>query len=164
MKEVIDVQAWFYIVFGTFFMAFGISALFLAVAGLYGVMSFAVSQRTREMGIRMALGATGSKLVLLTMKRGTFQLAMGLFLGFVLALLAAGPLRTILYKVDVRDPVVLGIVPFALAAAGVLSTLLPARRVARIDPSISLSAECEINAEAAPRSLCAHLMKQVFGV
>ena len=93
------------------------------------------------MGIRMALGARGSKLVLLTMRRGAFQLALGLIVGFVLAQFAVGPLRIILYKVDVRDPLVLAIVPIALAAAGLLATFLPARRVSRIDPVISLNAE-----------------------
>jgi putative ABC transport system permease protein len=141
MKEVLKLQSWFYTVFGTFFMVFGCTALFLAVAGLYGVMSFAVSQRTREMGIRMALGARGSKLVLLTMRRGSFQLALGLTIGFVLAMFAVGPLRGILYKVDVRDPLVLTVVPIVLAAAGLLASLLPARRVTKIDPVSALTPE-----------------------
>ena len=71
---VIDRQTWFYTVFGTFFMAFGFCALFLAAAGLYGVMSFAVTQRTREMGVRSALGARGAQLILLVMRRSVVQL------------------------------------------------------------------------------------------
>jgi ABC-type antimicrobial peptide transport system permease subunit len=141
MKEVIRIQSWFYTVFGTFFMAFGCIALFLAVAGLYGVMSFAVSQRTREMGIRMALGAQGMQLVRLTMRRGVFQLALGLVIGFVLALLAVDPLQVILYKVESRDPIVLVTVLFSLAGAGLLASLLPAHRVTKINPVVALTVE-----------------------
>jgi putative ABC transport system permease protein len=141
MREVIRTQSWFYTVFGTFFMAFGCIALFLAIAGLYGVMSFAVSQRTREMGIRMALGARGPQLVQLTMKRGVVQLALGLAIGFLLALLAVSPLEVILYKVDPRDPLVLITVLASLAGAGLLASYLPARRVRKINPVIALAVE-----------------------
>ena len=106
MKEVIRVQSWFYTVFGSFFMAFGCSALFLAMAGLYGVMSFAVSRRRKEMGIRMALGAQGGQLVRLIMRRAVIQMSLGLGLGLAIGLLAAGPLQPILYKVAPRDPIV----------------------------------------------------------
>ncbi len=141
MEQVIRVQSWFYTVFGTFFMAFGCIALFLAVAGLYGVMSFAVSQRTREIGIRMALGAQGMQLVRLTMRRGMSQLALGLGIGFILALFAVGPLQPILYKVDAHDPLVLATVLAALAAAGLLASFIPAHRVTRIDPVMALNVE-----------------------
>jgi predicted permease len=141
MKEVIRVQSWFYTVFGTFFMAFGCSALFLAMAGLYGVMSFAVSRRKKEMGIRMALGAQGGQLVRLIMRRALIQMSLGLGLGLVFGLLAAGPLQPILYRVAPRDPFVMAIVVLALAAAGFLASFLPARRVTRIDPVLALSAE-----------------------
>ena len=77
LRLVIDRQTWFYRVFGTFFMAFGCCALFLAAAGLYGVMSFAVTQRTREMGVRSALGANGRVLILLIMRKSVVQLAIG---------------------------------------------------------------------------------------
>ncbi len=141
MEEVIRVQSWFYTIFGTFFMAFGCIAPFLAVAGLYGVMSFAVSQRTREMGIRMALGAQGMQLVRLTMQRGVLQLALGLGIGFTLALIAVGPLQPILYKVEARDPLVMATVLAALAAAGILASFIPAHRVTRIDPIVALTVE-----------------------
>ena len=87
-------------------MAFGICALFLAAAGLYGVMSFAVTQRTREMGVRSALGAQGPQLILLVMRKSVIQLAIGLFLGLGLALLASGALQPVLYHVNPRDAAV----------------------------------------------------------
>src|SRR4029077_2503319 len=96
MQRVIDRQTWFYKVFGTFFMAFGLCALFLASAGLYGVMSFTVTQRTREMGVRSALGANGRALVLLIMRKSVVQLAIGLALGLGLAFLASGALQPVL--------------------------------------------------------------------
>jgi putative ABC transport system permease protein len=135
------VQSWFYTVFGTFFMAFGCIALFLAVAGLYSVMSFAVSRRTREMGIRIALGAEGLQLVGLTMRRGLIQLGIGLAIGFALAWLVVDMLRPILYKVESRDPVVLATVLFSLAASGMLASYLPAHRVVRINPVLALAEE-----------------------
>jgi putative ABC transport system permease protein len=141
MKEVIRVQSWFYTVFGSFFMAFGCSALFLAMAGLYGVMSFAVSRRKKEMGIRMALGAQGGQLVRLIMRRAVIQMSLGLGLGLAIGLLAAGPLQPILYKVAPRDPIVMVIVVVALAAAGFLASFLPARRVTRINPVLAISTE-----------------------
>src|SRR4026209_1577052 len=81
MRSVIDRQTVFYTIFGTFFMAFGFCALFLAAAGLYGVMSFAVTQRTREMGVRSALGAPGMQLIALIMRKSGEQLALGLAAG-----------------------------------------------------------------------------------
>jgi predicted permease len=141
LRWVIDRQTWFYTVFGTFFMAFGICALFLAAAGLYGVMSFAVTQRTREIGVRSALGAPGLLLVLLIMRKSVVQLVLGLFLGLGLALLASGALQPVLYHVNPRDPMVLTVVLAALGATSVLATVLPAWRVTKIDPIVALATE-----------------------
>jgi putative ABC transport system permease protein len=141
MRLVIDRQTWFYRVFGTFFMAFGCCALFLASAGLYGVMSFAVTQRTREMGVRSALGANGRALILLIMRKSVAQLAIGLALGLGLALLASGALQPILYHVNPRDGVVFAAVAAMLACVSLAASLLPARRVTRIDPALALSSE-----------------------
>ena len=138
MQAVIDDATWFYRVFGTLFMAFGFAALFLAAIGLYGVMSFSVSQRRREMGIRMALGAKEERLIRLAMQRGIRQLAIGIVLGIGLAALATRPLQIILYEVDARDPVIFGGVVLALALVGVLATYIPARRVSQIHPAEAL--------------------------
>ncbi|MGD8698102.1 MAG: ABC transporter permease [Gemmatimonadales bacterium] len=141
MEDAIAKETWFYWVFGSLFMVFGIMALFLAAVGLYGVMSFAVSRRTQEMGIRMALGADSPNLIRLVMRRGTIQLVIGIVLGVGLAAVAANPLQFILYEVDVRDPAVFGTVIAVLAAAGLLASLVPARRVTKVDPVAALTAE-----------------------
>jgi predicted permease len=141
MEDAISKETWFYWVFGSLFMVFGIMALFLAAVGLYGVMSFAVSRRTQEMGIRMALGAEAPNLIRLVMRRGTIQLAVGIALGIGLAAVAANPLQFILYEVDVRDPAVFGTVVAVLALTGLLASLVPARRVTKVDPVAALTAE-----------------------
>jgi ABC-type antimicrobial peptide transport system permease subunit len=141
MDTVIRERTWFYTVFGTFFGAFGVSALVLAAAGLYGVMSFSVTQRTREMSVRSALGAQGHQLIGLVMFRSTIQLAIGLVLGVLIAFAAAEPLRVVLYYVDPHDPVVFTVVVIALALAGLTASFLPARRVTKVDPAVALSAE-----------------------
>jgi putative ABC transport system permease protein len=141
LRRVIDRQTWFYTVFGTFFMAFGFCALFLAAAGLYGVMSFAVTQRTREMGVRSALGAQRAHLILLVMRKSVAQLVVGLFLGLGLALLASGALQPVLYHVNPRDTAVFAAVIATLAIASLIASFLPARRVTRIDPMLALASE-----------------------
>ena len=122
-------------------MTFGVCALLLAAAGLYGVMSFAVTQRTREMGVRSALGAKGVELIALVMRRSLVQLVIGVVLGLALAIVAAGALRPVLYRVDPRDVTVFAGVVLMLVVVSVLASLLPARRVARIDPVKALATE-----------------------
>jgi ABC-type antimicrobial peptide transport system permease subunit len=141
MRWVIDRQTWFYTVFGTFFMAFGICALILAGAGLYGVMSFSVTQRTREMGVRSALGAQSGQLVFLVMRKCVVQLVIGLFLGLGLALLVSGALQPVLYHVDPRDMAVFVAVTVTLSVASLIASFLPARRVTKIDPVLALATE-----------------------
>ncbi len=141
MKGVIARATWFYHIFGTFFVAFGCAALLLAVAGLYGVMSFAVTQRTREMGVRMALGAHGNQLLGPIMRRSVILLSVGLLLGLGIGLAVSSPLGSFMYRVNPRDPTVIAAVILALALAGLLANLIPARRVTKIDPVVALSAE-----------------------
>ncbi len=141
MRSVIDQQTVFYGIFGTFFMAFGCCALFLAAAGLYGVVSFAVTQRTRELGVRSALGAQGGQLVALIMRRSVVQLAIGLAVGLAIALLGSRLLQPVLYHVNPRDAAVFGVVIATLTLAALSASFLPARRVTRIDPVRALAAE-----------------------
>jgi predicted lysophospholipase L1 biosynthesis ABC-type transport system permease subunit len=141
MDGVIRKQTWQLGIFGWLFMVLGVAALFLAAVGLYGVMSFAVTQRTQEMGVRMALGAPGGRLVSLVMRRGLIQLGIGLGLGLCLGVLAAGPLQMVLFEIDARDPMVFGMVVMTLAVTGLLASLIPARRVTKVDPVTALTPE-----------------------
>jgi ABC-type antimicrobial peptide transport system permease subunit len=127
--------------FGILFMLLGIVALFLSVVGLYGVMSFAVGRRTREIGIRIALGAQNRQLIALTLRKGFFQLGIGLVLGIGIAAVVANPLQWILYEVNARDPVVFLGVMATLAGVGLFASFIPARRATKIDPVVALSAE-----------------------
>ena len=104
-------------------------------------MSFAVTQRTREMGVRSALGAQGGQLILLVMRKSVIQLAIGLALGLALALLASGALQPVLYHVNPRDAMVFAGVVVTLAVASLAASFLPARRVTKIDPVLALAAE-----------------------
>ncbi len=141
MPEVIKAQTWFYTTFGTLFMVFGFVALFLAAVGLYGVMSFSVSQRRTEMGVRMALGASGRSLIALVMRKGMIQMAVGLTIGLILAVLMATPLQMVLFEVNARDPMVFGTIVVTLAVTGLLASFIPARRVTKVHPATALHAE-----------------------
>jgi len=141
MDVVIDRETWFFRSLGGVFIVFGLAALFLAAVGLYGVMSFSVTARTHEMGIRRALGAPGHGLIWLVLRKGVVQLAVGLAIGLALAALAAGPLTVALYQVEPRDPLVFGGVAVTLALVGLVASLIPARRVTRVDPVEALGSE-----------------------
>jgi len=141
MSGVMLRMTWFYPVFGRLFTVFGFTALFLGAIGLYGVMSFVVTQRTREMGIRMALGAESGSLVGLVMRKGMIQLAIGLGIGLALALLVVGPLQLVLYEVNGRDPAVFGMVAATLAMTCLLASFVPAYRITKVDPVTALTSE-----------------------
>ena len=141
MEEALQRPLWFIRVFGTMFMIFGVIALFLASVGLYAVMAFSVSRRTREVGIRMALGAGGGDVVRLVFGQGAVQLAAGLAAGLALALGISRVMTVILFDVQPRDPVVFGGVAAVLTAAGLLACVVPARRAVRADPLVALRAD-----------------------
>ncbi|KPK51907.1 MAG: hypothetical protein AMS22_10105 [Thiotrichales bacterium SG8_50] len=109
-------------------------ALIMAMVGLYSVMAFAVSERTHEIGIRMALGARGGNILTLVTKRGMILTGMGLGIGFVGALALLRCMSGMLYQIRVTDPVTLVIVSMILLAVALLACYLPARRATRIDP------------------------------
>lgn len=123
------------------FMIFGGVALLLAAIGLYGVRAYNVSMRTREIGIRMALGATASDAVRMMLREGMALMAIGAGVGFMLSVAVGKALSTLLYRVDSFDPVVLVAAPSLLAAISLVACYIPARRAAVLDPMVALREE-----------------------
>jgi putative ABC transport system permease protein len=123
------------------FSVFAALGLTLAVVGVYGVMSHAVTQQTHEIGIRMALGADARAIAGLIVKRGSLLLAIGLALGLAGSAAAARLLARQIWHVSSFDPVAFGAVSLILLAAGLQACIWPARRAARIDPIVALRQE-----------------------
>lgn len=121
--------------------SFGLLALVLASMGVYGLMAYSVSQRTRELGIRMALGAQSWQVVHLVLRQGMALAAMGLIVGLAAAFSATRLLAALLYGVNPSDPVVFAGVTILLAAAAFAACYLPARRAVKIDPVVALRFE-----------------------
>lgn len=120
---------------------FGVQALLLAIIGIYGVMSYLVAQRLREFGIRMALGARGPDLQRLILRRTMMLTVFGLIVGLAGSLLLGRFLSSLLYGIDVKDPLTFGVVALVLLAAALLAGLLPARRATRVNPVMALRYE-----------------------
>lgn len=121
--------------------AFGALGLVLASVGLYGVVAYAVSQRTREVGIRRAIGAQNGDVLRLIVREGMALVAVGSAVGLAVALVAARGLGSLLYGVHPADPVTFVAVPLLLAGVALLANLLPARRATAIDPMEALRRE-----------------------
>jgi putative ABC transport system permease protein len=121
--------------------AFAALALVLAVVGLYGVMSYAVQQRTQEVGIRVALGAQRSAVVALVMRRGMTLVFAALVLGIGAALVLGRAMQGVLYGVKATDPATFVVVSLVLAVVAGAAAYVPARRAARIDPAVALRHE-----------------------
>jgi predicted permease len=118
--------------------AIGLFGLLLAITGLYGVIAYSVSRRTREIGIRMAIGADPGSVARLVLRQGMKLTCIGAAIGLVLALAVSQLLSSLLVGVSARDPEVYIVVPLTLAAISLLACYVPARRAARIDPLLAL--------------------------
>jgi len=123
------------------FGAFGLLALLLAAVGLYGVLSYAVVQQTRELGIRAALGAQRSALVRMVVTSGLTTAFVGAAIGVVAALGAGRFIASLLYHVSARDPMSLAVGAMSLMLVAGIASYLPARRASRVDPMEALRAE-----------------------
>jgi putative ABC transport system permease protein len=141
MDQLFAQNRWPYRVFGTMFTIFAIIALVLAVVGIYAVTAYSVTQRTQEIGVRMALGAQAGQVSWLILRQGLVQLTIGLVLGIAGALAAAPVLGALLVQIKPRDPVTLIGIGVVFTVVTICACLIPARRATRLDPLTALRVE-----------------------
>jgi ABC-type antimicrobial peptide transport system permease subunit len=118
--------------------AYALLALAVAAIGLYGVTAYAVARRTREIGVRMALGADRPRIVREVLRGALAQTGLGLLIGVPATLVATHALAALLYGVDPREPTVFGLATLALVSSASLAAFVPARRAASVDPARAL--------------------------
>ena len=134
MDQLFAQTRWPYRVFGSMFTIFAIIALVLASVGIYAVTAYSVTQRTQEIGVRMALGAQASQVSWLILRQGLVQLAIGLTIGTAGALAATPVLRALLVQIKPSDPVTLAGIGLVFTTVTICACLIPARRATRLDP------------------------------
>ena len=122
----------------TLLMIFASIAVALAAVGVYGIMAYTVSQRTPEIGVRMAVGASPNQVIAMVVWQGARLAVMGVVLGLIAAALAAGAMQAWLFDVKGLDPVTFAVAPIVLGLAALLASYIPARRAARISPLAAL--------------------------
>ena len=141
LPEALGKQRWGLVVFGTLFFSFACIGLLIASVGIYAVVAQGASRRTREIGIRMALGATANSILGIILFRGVKQLGAGLILGLAGALAATRLMKDVLIRVSPQDPVVFVAVASLLISIGLFACWLPARRAAALHPVQALREE-----------------------
>jgi ABC-type antimicrobial peptide transport system permease subunit len=141
MTERLDRSLWARRAYSWLFGAFALVALVLAAAGIYGVISYAVSQRTQEIGIRMALGAQPAQVLREVLLSGMLLVSAGVAIGLAGALAAVRWLQSLLFGVSSRDPIIYAAVMLSVVLIGLLANFVPARRAALVDPLRALRFE-----------------------
>jgi predicted permease len=141
MDEMMKQMTWPYRVFGTLFAIFAVIALVMSSVGLYAVMAYSVTQRTAEIGVRMALGAEGRQVSWLILRRGLAQMATGLGLGLAAAYFLSTVMSALLVDVSPTDPATFVSITALLLIVATGACVLPARRATRVDPLVALRAE-----------------------
>ena len=125
----------------TMFGAFGVLALIVAAVGLYSVIAYLVADRTRELGVRIALGATGGRIVRQVVFSGVAVTAVGVIIGIAVAIFAGRFIQPLLFDVQARDPMVISAVAVIVLLIGAVAAWRPARRASRVDPVVALRSE-----------------------
>ena len=141
MDQMLAQQRWPFVVFGSLFVSFAAIALVLAAVGLYAVMAYSVTQRTQEIGVRMALGAGAPQVSWLILRRGLIQLAIGLTIGLTGAYFATAALPSQLVGNNATDPRLFSFVSGVLVLVALAACLIPTRRATRLDPLVALRNE-----------------------
>ena len=141
MSELRRLQFWQYGLYGWIFGTTGVIGLLLAAMGVYGVLSYSVSQRAQEIGVRLALGAGRREILRLIVGQGVALAVIGIVMGCVLAAMAMPAARSLLYKVSPFDPVTFSAVAVFLGGVAFCASFLPARRATRVDPVVALRGE-----------------------
>jgi ABC-type antimicrobial peptide transport system permease subunit len=141
LAQVLAEHRWWSRTFGGLFAVFAVIALVLSSLGLYAVMAYSVTQRTQEIGIRMALGAQRRQVSWMILKLGLVQLAVGLTVGLAGALALTRVLRRMLIQITPTDPVTFAATTTLLTIVAIAACLVPARNATRVDPLVALRAE-----------------------
>ena len=141
LGDVLDPQMRPWRMGATLFTTFGALAALLAALGLYSAVAYAVTQRTREIGVRMAIGAHAAGVARLILADGLRVATVGVALGILLAIAASGTIADLLFETSPRDPLVLGSVAVGLILLAMLASLLPARRASKVSPAVALRVE-----------------------
>ncbi len=141
VEQTLARQMWPFRVFGTLFAIFAVIALTLSAVGLYAVMAYSVTQRTQEIGVRMALGAGGNQVLWLVLRRGLVQIAIGVTIGLTGAMFASKALGSLLVQVTPRDPATFAGISTLLVLVAIAACVIPARRASRVDPLVALRTE-----------------------